>query len=53
MLATLDDGTIVAAREGRLLATSFHPELTDDARLHALFLTVAREKQSEKAHPSK
>jgi pyridoxal 5'-phosphate synthase pdxT subunit len=41
-IATLSDGTIVAAREGNLLATSFHPELTGDTRLHALFLTMGR-----------
>lgn len=39
-IARLADGTIVAAREGNLLATSFHPELTGDARLHELFLTL-------------
>ena len=38
VLAQLDDGTIVAARQGNLLATSFHPELTDDARFHRYFL---------------
>jgi 5'-phosphate synthase pdxT subunit len=32
------DGHPVAAREGRLLAVAFHPELTDDARVHELFL---------------
>ena len=32
---------IVAARQGRWLATSFHPELTGDTRLHALFLQMA------------
>jgi 5'-phosphate synthase pdxT subunit len=42
-IATLDDGTVVAAREGNLLATSFHPELTGDPRLHEYFLTLARE----------
>lgn len=41
-IATLDDGTIVAARQDNLLATSFHPELTGDARLHAFFLTIGR-----------
>ncbi len=40
VVATLDDGTIVAAREGNLLATSFHPELTGDERLHELFLDM-------------
>ena len=32
---------IVAARQGRLLATSFHPELTGDARIHRYFLGMA------------
>ena len=41
-IARLDDGTIVAARQGNLLATSFHPELTGDSRLHALFLALDR-----------
>ncbi|HEY1016819.1 MAG TPA: pyridoxal 5'-phosphate synthase glutaminase subunit PdxT [Herpetosiphonaceae bacterium] len=39
-LATLPDGRIVAARQERLLATAFHPELTDDARFHRLFLEL-------------
>ncbi len=49
VLATLEDGTIVAAQQGHLLATSFHPELTDDDRFHRYFLYLvqqAREKQS-------
>jgi pyridoxal 5'-phosphate synthase pdxT subunit len=37
VLAALPDGRAVAARQGRLLATSFHPELTDDPRMHVLF----------------
>ncbi|OGO06650.1 MAG: glutamine amidotransferase subunit PdxT [Chloroflexi bacterium RBG_13_57_8] len=40
VLARLDDGTIVAARQGKLLVTSFHPELTDDLRLHRYFLDI-------------
>lgn len=40
VLARLGDGTIVAARQGNLLATSFHPELTDDPRFHTLFLQM-------------
>ena len=40
VLARLDDGSIVAAREGPLLITSFHPELTDDTRFHAYFLDL-------------
>lgn len=39
-LARLADGTIVAARQDNLLATSFHPELTRDPRIHAFFLTL-------------
>ena len=39
-LATLDDSRIVAARQGRLLATAFHPELTGDDRFHRLFLDL-------------
>lgn len=41
VLARLDDGRVVAAREGNLLATSFHPELTRDDRFHRYFLTMA------------
>jgi 5'-phosphate synthase pdxT subunit len=40
-LATLPDGRIVAAQQGRWLATSFHPELTPDPRFHQYFLTLA------------
>ncbi|MSQ44447.1 MAG: pyridoxal 5'-phosphate synthase glutaminase subunit PdxT [Chloroflexi bacterium] len=40
-IATLDDGTIVAARQGNWLATSFHPELTSDPRFHTWFLDIA------------
>jgi 5'-phosphate synthase pdxT subunit len=40
ILASLEDGRIVAARQGRLLATSFHPELTPDNRFHRYFLSL-------------
>lgn len=40
VLARLNGGTPVAARQGRLLATAFHPELTDDLRFHRLFLEI-------------
>jgi 5'-phosphate synthase pdxT subunit len=40
VLAKLDDGTIVAARQGHLMATSFHPELSEDDRFHRLFLSM-------------
>ncbi|HSQ28000.1 MAG TPA: pyridoxal 5'-phosphate synthase glutaminase subunit PdxT [Anaerolineales bacterium] len=42
ILAQLPDGRIVAAQQGKLLATSFHPELTQDDRFHRYFLTLAR-----------
>jgi 5'-phosphate synthase pdxT subunit len=41
VLASLDGWGTVAARQGRLLVTSFHPELTDDDRLHRYFLGLA------------
>jgi len=41
VLSRLDDGRIVAAQQGRLLATSFHPELTEDDRFHRYFLLLA------------
>lgn len=40
-LAALPDGRIVAAQEGKLLATAFHPELTGDDRFHRYFLGLA------------
>ncbi|MFD9036515.1 pyridoxal 5'-phosphate synthase glutaminase subunit PdxT [Streptomyces sp. NPDC059567] len=36
------EGHIVAVRQGRALATSFHPELTGDHRIHALFVDMVR-----------
>lgn len=41
VLARLPDDRIVAAQQGRLLATSFHPELTDDDRFHRYFVQLA------------
>jgi len=46
------DGHPVAVREGGVLACAFHPELSDDSRLHALFMamaTGARERAREEA----
>ena len=40
ILATVSDGRIVAAQQGHLLATSFHPELTNDTRFHEYFLSL-------------
>ena len=42
VLATLDDGTIVAVREGHLLGTAFHPEIGGDPRFHQYFLRIAQ-----------
>ena len=41
-LAQLDDGRIVAVRQGALLATAFHPEVTGEHRFHGLFLDTVR-----------
>lgn len=41
VLAKLQDGRIVAAQQGHLLATAFHPELTKDDRFHRYFLNLA------------
>ncbi|MBU0494575.1 MAG: pyridoxal 5'-phosphate synthase glutaminase subunit PdxT [Chloroflexi bacterium] len=38
-----DEGGVAAARQGHLLATAFHPELTDDPRFHAYFLTMCQQ----------
>ena len=43
ILATLPDGRIVAVQEGRWLATSFHPELTGDDRIHRYFISMIQE----------
>jgi len=42
VLATLDDGTIVAVREGTLLGTAFHPEVSGDPRFHQYFLRIVQ-----------
>ena len=41
VLAALPDGHPVAVRQGNLLATSFHPELTGDDRVHRMFVNMA------------
>jgi 5'-phosphate synthase pdxT subunit len=48
VLATYE-GHIVAAREDGVLVTAFHPELTDDTRLHELFITMIRRRQAAAA----
>lgn len=40
VVAKLEDGAVVAVRQGHLLATAFHPELTDDDRFHRYFLSL-------------
>jgi 5'-phosphate synthase pdxT subunit len=41
VLATLDDGRVVAVRQGTVLATAFHPELAGETRFHRLLATLA------------
>ncbi|HSL98416.1 MAG TPA: pyridoxal 5'-phosphate synthase glutaminase subunit PdxT [Candidatus Deferrimicrobiaceae bacterium] len=43
VLATLDDGRIVAVRERNVIATAFHPELAGEPRFHRLVATMAAE----------
>jgi pyridoxal 5'-phosphate synthase pdxT subunit len=43
------DGRPVLARDGRFLVAAFHPELTDDTRLHEQFLELVREEQGVRA----
>jgi 5'-phosphate synthase pdxT subunit len=46
------DGRIVAVRQGNLVATSFHPELTGDRRVHALFVDIVRRHLAQRAGAS-
>jgi pyridoxal 5'-phosphate synthase pdxT subunit len=48
VLAELD-GEPVLLRQGRFLVASFHPELTDDDRVHELFLDMVREEANVRA----
>ena len=43
------DGEPVLLRQGRFLVASFHPELTDDTRVHELFLDLVREETNVRA----
>lgn len=45
VLAALDDGTIVAAQQGHMVALAFHPELTQDHRVHQYFLNLVKQHQ--------
>jgi len=42
ILSRLDSGPIVMVRQGNCLAAAFHPELTDDTRVHAFFVRLVR-----------
>ncbi len=42
ILATLSDGTIVAAKQKTMIATAFHPELTSDTRFHEYFVNLVK-----------
>jgi len=42
VICRLPEGQIVAAQQDKWLATSFHPELTDDDRFHRYFLEMVR-----------
>jgi 5'-phosphate synthase pdxT subunit len=55
ILARLDDGRIVAVRQGNVMATAFHPELAGETRFHHLLATMAaahREPREEAAAPA-
>jgi 5'-phosphate synthase pdxT subunit len=43
VLAQLDDGRVVAVRDGNVIATAFHPELAGETRFHRLIATMAAE----------
>jgi len=47
VLAKLEDNTIVAARQDKLLVSAFHPELTDDLRFHKYFLEIIAGKRKK------
>ena len=45
ILAEVDQGKPVAVKQNRILATSFHPELTEDPRMHTMFANIAHSMQ--------
>lgn len=49
VIASLDDGKPVAVKAGNVLATAFHPELTNDPRIHEFFISMAREASAARA----
>lgn len=46
-VATLEDGRVVAVRQGNLLGTSFHPEITGETRFHRHFLDLVRARRQD------
>jgi 5'-phosphate synthase pdxT subunit len=46
VLAKLKDNTVVAVKQGKMLATAFHPELTNDLRFHQYFLDIVTGKRN-------
>jgi pyridoxal 5'-phosphate synthase pdxT subunit len=52
-LAALPDGRVVAARQGNLLATAFHPELTPDTSLHGWFIDSCQQSAVSRQHASR
>jgi 5'-phosphate synthase pdxT subunit len=53
VMAVLDDGRVVAAKQGHLMATAFHPELTGDHRLHSFFIEMTKGEMAKGASPVK
>ena len=49
IICRLQDGRPVAVKQGHMLATAFHPELTDDPRMHKLFLNMVDQGSSVNA----
>jgi pyridoxal 5'-phosphate synthase pdxT subunit len=45
VLARLDDGRVVAVRQGFVVGTAFHPEMTSDSRFHQYFLDLVAERK--------
>lgn len=48
VIAKLEDGHAVAVRSGNMFATAFHPELTDDLRVHRYFVEMAKEVRAQR-----
>lgn len=51
VLGILDNGRIVAVQQGHLLATAFHPELTNDLRFHQYFVDLVQNRQKSTLTP--